>query len=147
MDRFLRLVKAVRERDPDGPRRGRPWWLPLDRRVLLVAVYPDAAAERLWIADGALVPVRDRTVAASSRNYRFSANAQVILDADTWLVVATGRPVPGNTADHHATTPPTGLLRQLFWHTAVHLFDSQACVRHGKSTYAVHFGRTRPSAT
>lgn len=39
MERFLRVVKAVRERDPDGPRRGRPGCLPLDRPVLLVAVY------------------------------------------------------------------------------------------------------------
>lgn len=38
---------------------------------------------------------------ASSRNYRFSANVQVILDADTKLVVATARPAPGNKADAH----------------------------------------------
>ncbi|MFD5017244.1 transposase family protein, partial [Streptomyces chartreusis] len=34
-----------------------------------------------------------------SRNYRFSANVQVIIDADTRLVVATARPAPGNRAD------------------------------------------------
>ncbi|MFD5016255.1 transposase family protein, partial [Streptomyces chartreusis] len=34
-----------------------------------------------------------------SRNYRFSANVQVIIDADTRLVVATARPAPGNKAD------------------------------------------------
>nr|WP_237285807.1 hypothetical protein [Streptomyces niveus] len=43
--------------------------------------------------------MRDRTVGASSRNYRFSANVQVIIDADTRLVIAAARPVPGNTAD------------------------------------------------
>ncbi|KOV17614.1 transposase, partial [Streptomyces sp. XY413] len=37
-----------------------------------------ADVERLWIVDGTLIPVRDRTVGASSRNYRFSANVQVI---------------------------------------------------------------------
>ncbi|GHA93856.1 hypothetical protein GCM10010330_54880 [Streptomyces tendae] len=58
--------------------------------------------ERLWIVDGTLVPVRDRTVGASSRNYRFSANVQVIVDAETRLVVAAARPVPGNTADAKA---------------------------------------------
>ncbi len=47
--------------------------------------------ERLWIVDGTLIPVRDRSIAASSRNYRFSANVQVIIDADTRLVVATAR--------------------------------------------------------
>lgn len=52
--------------------------------------------------DGTLVPVRDRKVAASSRNYRFSANVQVIIDADSRLVIASARPVPGNRADAHA---------------------------------------------
>lgn len=62
---------------------------------------PDAT-ERLWIVDGTMIPVRDRDVAASSRNYRFSANVQVVIDADTRLVVATGRPVPGNVNDAQA---------------------------------------------
>ncbi|TDF34850.1 IS5/IS1182 family transposase, partial [Streptomyces sp. WAC05374] len=62
---------------------------------------PVAGVERLWIVDGTLVPVRDRTVGASSRNYRFSANVQVIIDADTRLVVASARPAPGNKADAH----------------------------------------------
>ncbi|MFJ1751415.1 transposase family protein [Kitasatospora sp. NPDC088134] len=57
--------------------------------------------ERLWSVDGTLVPVRDRTVGASSRNYRFSANVQVVVDADTRLVVAAARPAPGNRADAH----------------------------------------------
>ena len=51
------------------------------------------------VGGGALVPVRDRTVGATSRNYRFSANVQVIIDANTHLVVATARPTPGNKAD------------------------------------------------
>ncbi len=59
------------------------------------------APERVWIVDGTLIPVRDRGVGASSRNYRFSANVQVIVDAETRRVVAT-RPVPGNTADARA---------------------------------------------
>lgn len=52
--------------------------------------------------DGTLILVRDRAVGASSRNYRFSANVQVIIDADTRLVVAGARPPPGNKADAHA---------------------------------------------
>ncbi|MET9418339.1 transposase family protein [Streptomyces klenkii] len=63
---------------------------------------PADAADRLWIVDGTLIPVRDRGVAASSRNYRFSANVQVIVDADSQLVIAAARPVPGTTADAHA---------------------------------------------
>ncbi|MFF5042973.1 transposase [Streptomyces nigra] len=62
---------------------------------------PAPGADRLWIVDGTLIPVRDRKVAASSRNYRFSANVQVIIDADTRLVVASARPAPGNKADAH----------------------------------------------
>lgn len=62
---------------------------------------PADAADRLWIVDGTLVPVRDRTVGASSRNHRFSANVQVVIDADTRRVVATARPAPGNEADAH----------------------------------------------
>lgn len=57
------------------------------------------AVERLWTVDSTLVPVRGRKVGASSRNHRFSANVQVIVDAETRLVVAAARPVPGNTAD------------------------------------------------
>lgn len=63
---------------------------------------PADAAERLWIVDGTLIPVRDRKVGASSPNYRFSANVQVIIDADTRLVVAAARPVIGATADAKA---------------------------------------------
>ncbi|MFF9105146.1 transposase family protein [Streptomyces rubrogriseus] len=60
------------------------------------------AAALLWIVDGTLIPVRDRKVGASSRNYRFSANVQVIVDAETRLVVAAARPVPGTTAEAQA---------------------------------------------
>ncbi len=38
----------------------------------------------------------------SSRNYRFSAHVQVIVDADTRLVVVAAHPVPGTTADAKA---------------------------------------------
>lgn len=72
--------------------------------------------ERLWIVDGTLVPVRDRSIAASGRNYRFSANVRVVVDADTRLVVAAARPVPGNRADAHAwrasDLPAPTLLQQ-----------------------------------
>lgn len=60
------------------------------------------AVERVWIVDGTLIPVRDRKTGASSRNYRFSVNRQVVINADTELLVAVARPVPGNTADARA---------------------------------------------
>ncbi|MBD0741467.1 hypothetical protein BG418_08190 [Streptomyces sp. CBMA152] len=46
-----------------------------------------------------LVPTRDRSVAASSKNYRYSANMQVLIKAETRLVLAVGRPLPGNHTD------------------------------------------------
>ncbi|MFF4041344.1 transposase family protein [Streptomyces sp. NPDC001816] len=63
---------------------------------------PADAPERIWIVDGTLIPVRDRGVAASSRNYRFFVNVQVVVDADTRLVIAAARPVPGTMAVAHA---------------------------------------------
>ncbi len=53
-----------------------------------------------WTA--ALVPTRDRTVAASGRNYRHSTDHQVVIDADTRLVVTVGKPLPGNRDDCRA---------------------------------------------
>lgn len=41
------------------------------------------------IVDGTLVPTRDHRLAAPSKNYRYSANVQVAIDADTRLVIAT----------------------------------------------------------
>ncbi|MGW7007477.1 hypothetical protein ACWGCW_32920 [Streptomyces sp. NPDC054933] len=38
--------------------------------------------------DGTLVPTRDRSVAASSKNYRYSANMQVLIKSHTKLVLA-----------------------------------------------------------
>ncbi|MFE9574061.1 transposase [Streptomyces sp. NPDC006692] len=48
------------------------------------------------IVDGTLVPTRDHTVAEQSTNYRYSTNHQVVIDADTRLVVVVGRPLPGS---------------------------------------------------
>ncbi|MEU0175020.1 transposase, partial [Streptomyces massasporeus] len=54
------------------------------------------------IVDGTLVPTRDHMVAEQSKNYRYSTNHQVVIDADTRLVVAVGRPLPGNRNDCRA---------------------------------------------
>ncbi|WP_037903150.1 IS5/IS1182 family transposase, partial [Streptomyces sp. NRRL S-350] len=37
------------------------------------------------IVDGTLVPTRDHTIAERSKNYRYSTNHQVVIDADTRL--------------------------------------------------------------
>lgn len=57
------------------------------------------AKDAVLIVDGTLVPTRDHKVAEQSKNYRYSTNHQVVIDADTRLVVAVGRPLPGNRND------------------------------------------------
>ncbi|REK91801.1 IS5/IS1182 family transposase [Streptomyces inhibens] len=133
---FGKLITALRREGADPVRKGRPWSLSLEDRVLLVAAYwptnltlrqlaplfgvSKSAADRIidhlgpslalqqrkrfrkdtvLIADGTLVPTRDHQVAEQSKNYRYSTNHQVVIDADTRLVVAIGRPVPGNRND------------------------------------------------
>ena len=133
---FGKLVTALRREGADPVRKGRPWGLPLEDRVLLVAAYwrtnltlrqlaplfgvSKSAADRIidhlgpllalqprkrfrkdtvLIVDGTLVPTRDHTIAEQSKNYRYSTNHQVVIDADTRLVVAVGRPLPGNRND------------------------------------------------
>lgn len=54
------------------------------------------------IVDGTLVPTHDRSVAASSKNYRYSTNVQVVIDANTRLTIAVGKPLPGNRNDCRA---------------------------------------------
>ncbi|BCB82791.1 hypothetical protein Psuf_001040 [Phytohabitans suffuscus] len=49
--------------------------------------------------DGTLVPTRDHRLAAPSKNYRYSANLQLAIDANTRPVVALGNPQPGNRND------------------------------------------------
>lgn len=50
------------------------------------------------------MPTHDRSVSASSKNYRYSVNMQVVIDANTRLTVAVGRPTPGNRKDCRAWT-------------------------------------------
>ncbi|GAA3164551.1 hypothetical protein GCM10010451_10820 [Streptomyces virens] len=55
--------------------------------------------DTILIVDGTLVPTRDHSIAVQSKNYQYSTNHQVVIDADTRLVVAVGRPLPGNRND------------------------------------------------
>ncbi|MFJ5850424.1 transposase [Streptomyces sp. NPDC092903] len=131
-----RLVTELRREGADPVGKGRPWSLPLEDRVLLVAAcwrtnltlrqlaplfgISKSAADRIiddlgpslalqprkrfrkdtvLIVDGTLVPTRDHTIAEQSKNYRYSTNHQVVIDADTRLVVLVGLPLPGNRND------------------------------------------------
>ncbi|AIV32134.1 IS5/IS1182 family transposase [Streptomyces sp. MPA0124] len=133
---FGKLMTALRREGADPVRKGRPWSLSLEDRVLLVAAYwrtnltlrqlaplfgvskstanrvivhlgPSLALQQrrrfrtdaVLIVDGTLVPTRDHTIAEQSKNYPYSTNHQVVIDADSQLVVAVGRPLPGNRND------------------------------------------------
>jgi hypothetical protein len=119
-------------------RRGRPWALPLEHRVVigctslrtnltmreLAAVFAISPAQahrivtdivqrlsavlaasvrtdrrRSWVLDGTLVPVRDHAVAAKSKNYRWSCNAQILIRRADLYVIAVGGGGPGNRND------------------------------------------------
>ncbi|WP_339152007.1 transposase [Streptomyces sp. F41] len=109
---FGKLLTTLRRDGADGVHRGRPWNLPLEDRVLLVMAYwrTNFAAARsavrrkdaVLIVDGTLVPTRDHTIAERSKNYRYSTNHQVVMDADTRLVVVVGQPLAGNRNDCRA---------------------------------------------
>lgn len=58
----------------------------------------DSRRDTVLIVDGTLVPSRDHTI-EQSKNYRYSTNHQVVVDADTRLIVVVGRPLSGNRND------------------------------------------------
>jgi hypothetical protein len=67
--------------------------------LLALAPVRKRRIDSVVIVDGTLVPTRDHRLAAPSKNYRYSTNVQVAIDADTRLVIATGDPQPGNRND------------------------------------------------
>ena len=58
-----------------------------------------ASEDQIAIVDGTLIPTRDHRLAAQSKNYPYSTNLQVAIDANTRLVIAPGDPQPGNRND------------------------------------------------
>jgi hypothetical protein len=67
--------------------------------LLALAPVRRRRVEQVAIVDGTLIPTRDHRLAARSKNYRYSTNLQVAIDANTRLVVALGDPQPGNRND------------------------------------------------
>ena len=67
--------------------------------LLALAPVRKRRVDQVAIVDGTLVPTRDRRVAAPSKNYRYSTNLQVAIDADSRLIIATSDPQPGNRND------------------------------------------------
>jgi DDE family transposase/DDE superfamily endonuclease len=60
---------------------------------------PPADRRELWVVDGTLIPVHDRSRTAKSKNYRRSVNVQVVARARDRRVVAVGPGWPGNRND------------------------------------------------
>jgi hypothetical protein len=60
------------------------------------------SSDTVLIVDGTLIPTHDRGVSASSKNYRYSVNMQVVIDANTRRGVAVGNTTPGNRHDSRA---------------------------------------------
>lgn len=52
-----------------------------------------------WIVDGTLIPTRDHTRAARSKNYRWSCNAQILVRRRDLRVIASSAGGPGNRND------------------------------------------------
>ena len=84
----------------------------LDHLAPLLAISPARRPRKdtVYIVDGTLVPTRDRTIASSSKNYRYSTNLQVVIDANGRLVVAIGLPLPAaaTTAGRSRSPASTG---------------------------------------
>ena len=66
-----------------------------------------------WIVDGTLIPTRDHSRAAKSKNYRYSCNAQILIRRRDLQVVATSVGGPGNRNDpmHYRGSSIEGLCR------------------------------------
>ncbi len=192
---FGKLITALRREGADPVRKGRPWSLPLEDRVLLVAAYwrtnltlrqlaplfgvSKSAADRIidhlgpslalqqrkrfrkdtvLIVDGTLVPTRDHSVAEQSKNYRYSTNHQVIIDADTRLVVAVSAalcPATATTARRGncpARRPPSARPRSSrtaatgapAWSSRTATNTARANSRHGKRNTTPHTAESEP---
>lgn len=63
----------------------------LDPYLALSPTKRKHSPDTVLIVDGALVPTHARSVSASSKNYRYSTNLQVVIDANTHRTVAIGK--------------------------------------------------------
>jgi hypothetical protein len=68
--------------------------------------------DQVAIVDGTLIPTRDHRLAAQSKNYRYSTNLQIAIDANTRLVIALGNPQPDNR-NHTIVYRTSGINDQL----------------------------------
>ena len=89
--------------------------------LLALAPVRRRRVDSLAIVDGTLVPTRDHQLAAPSKNYRYSTNVQIAIDADSRLVIATGDPQQGTATTPPSTATPASKTRSMIgrsWPTA-----------------------------
>jgi len=67
-----------------------------------------------WVVDGTLIPTRDHSRAARSKNYRWSCNAQILARRRDLRIVATSAGGPGNRNDpvHYRRSTIEALCQQ-----------------------------------
>lgn len=67
----------------------------IDRSGPMLAIQPRKrfAQDAVLIVDRTLVTTRDHAMAEQSKNYRYSTNHRVVIDADTRLAVVADRPL------------------------------------------------------
>lgn len=110
---FGKLITALRRESAHPVRKDRPWSLPWEDRVLLVAAYwrTNLTLRQLVPLFGVSKSAADRVidhlgpVRALQQRKRFREDTVLIIDADTQLVVTVGRPLPGNRNDGKAGEP------------------------------------------
>lgn len=66
-----------------------------------------------WVVDGTLIPTRDHHRAARSKNYRWSCNAQILIQRRDLRIVATAAGGPGHRNDvvHYRGSPIEALCQ------------------------------------
>lgn len=68
----------------------------LEHLALRMAISPTNRPRKgtVYIVDGTLVPTRDRSIPASSKNYRYSTNLLIVIDANASGVERASRGAP-----------------------------------------------------
>ncbi len=116
--------------------------------------------DAMLIVDGTPVPIRDHTITEPSRNYRYSINRQVVIDTDTRLVVAVGRPVTGNRNDckawelpgakdavGHTTLITDAATAAPAWSSPTAANAARANSRTGRKSTTAHTARSAPASS
>jgi len=86
-----------------------------------------------WVVDGTLIPTRDHACAAKAKNYRYSCNAQILIQQRDLRIVATFAGGPGNRNDpvHYRGSPIEALCQ-----THAHVLADGGLPRHPRAHHS-----------